>query len=72
MEVDIREHHLCGDDNICRLQASIQKVELDLRWDTKEFSAALDPCTQQVKALPATIEVRLLLGMIAPIQMTQS
>ena len=72
MEIDFKKHRVCGDDNICRLQASIQKVELDLRWDTKEFSAALDPCTQQVKALPATIEVRLLLGMIAVSETTRS
>ena len=42
------------------MQATVQRVELDVRWDTKEFSAALDPCTQQVKALPPAIEVRLL------------
>ena len=39
------------------LQATVQRVELDLRWDSKEFLAALDPTTQQLKALPATVEV---------------
>lgn len=37
-------------------QASIQRIELDLRWDAKEFPAALDR-SLQLKPLPAGVEV---------------
>lgn len=42
------------------LQATVQRIELDLRWDSIEFLAALDPSTQRLQELPSTIEVRTL------------
>ena len=42
----------CG----CLRQANIQRVELDLRWDAKEFPAALDR-SSHLKPLPAGVEV---------------
>ena len=40
----------------CLRQANIQRVELDLRWDVKEFPAALDR-SSHLKPLPGGVEV---------------
>lgn len=39
------------------LQANVQRIELDLRWDTKEFMAALDDSKEDLRPLPPSIEV---------------
>ena len=52
--VPISQRH--GQSCVCPWQASIQRVELDLRWDAKEFPAALDR-SSHLKPLPAGVEV---------------
>ena len=39
------------------MQANVQRIELDLRWDTKEFMAALDDSKEDLRPLPPSVEV---------------
>ncbi len=46
---------------LAMLQANVQRIELDLRWDTKEFTAALEDSKENLRPLPPTVEVSCLI-----------